>query len=72
VKDSRAGHSKLLVARGYKRSEAVCGGMQRLSAKQKSHRAASRKVNAKLNPRETMGAYISRFYHQAASIAGIR
>ena len=41
MEDSEVGHSKLLVARYNKGSEAVCGRIQHLPVKQKLYRATS-------------------------------
>jgi len=66
MKDGRIGYKKLLAARNYKGSKAICGRIWCLPAKQKSHRATGRKANTKFNSRKALDVYISRFYYQAA------
>jgi len=60
-----------LVTRSDQGGKEICGRIRCLPVKQKLHRTASRKIDAKLNPRKTLDAYISRLYHQVASSAGI-
>jgi len=71
VENGRTGDQELLVARSDQGGEEIYGRMQRLLAKQKPHRTASRKIDAKLNPGKILDAYISRLYHQVASSAEI-
>ena len=72
MEDSRAGHSQFLVARSNKGDETIYRRILCLSAKQKPHRTAGRKVDTKFNSGETMNAYIGRLYHQVAFSAGIQ
>jgi len=71
MKNSRTGDQELLVARSDQGGEEICGRMRHLPVKQKLHRTAGRKIDAKLNPGKTLDAYIGRLYHQVASSAGI-
>jgi len=63
VEDSRVGHSQFLVTRNNKGDEVIYRRVRCLSAKQKLHRIAGRKVNAKFNSRETIDVYIGKLYH---------
>ena len=54
MENGRTGDQELLVARSDQRGEEICGRMQCLPAKQKLHRTASRKIDAKLNPGKTL------------------
>ena len=63
MEDGGISHQKFLVARSNKGGEAVCRRMQLLSEEQKSHGAAGRQADAKLNSRETLDTHISRFHY---------
>ena len=58
------------MARSNKGDETIYRRILCLSAKQKPHRTAGRKVDTKFNSGETMNAYIGRLYHQVALVQG--
>jgi len=49
MENSGVSNEKFLVARGNQRSKEICGRMQFLLEKQKSHRTTSWEVDAQLN-----------------------
>jgi len=72
MKNGRTGDQELLVARNNQGGEEICGRVRCLPTKQESHRATSQQINAKLNTREALDAYIGRLYYEVALSSGIR
>jgi len=59
------------VTRSNQGGEEIYGRIQYLPKKQESHKATSQQINAKLNTKEALDAYISRLYYEVALSLGI-